>query len=76
MRDRRVKSSDGRVVEARAPDERGGARRPLAPQAIVEKFRDDAARVLGAAAGRRLDDTALALGALPDAGALMALCRS
>ena len=48
----------------------------LAPQAVVEKFRDNAVRALGAAAVRRLEDTALALDALPDVGALMALCRA
>jgi len=42
----------------------------------VEKFRDNAVRALGAAAVRRLEDAALALDALPDVGALMALCRA
>jgi 2-methylcitrate dehydratase PrpD len=70
----RVRLRDGRVVEAREPDGRGGARRPLAPQAIVEKFRDNAARALGAAAVRRLEEAALALDALGDVGALMELC--
>lgn len=72
----RVKLRDGRVVEAREPDGRGGARRPLTPQAVVEKFRDNAARALGAAAVRRLEEAALGLDALADVGALMVLCRA
>ncbi len=43
--------------------------------ARLRKFRDNAVRALGAAAVRRLEDTALALDALGDVGALMELCR-
>lgn len=46
----------------------------FAAQAIVEKFRDNAARVLDAAKVRRLEEAALALDALPDVRALMELC--
>ena len=72
----RVKLRDGRVVEAREPDGRGGARRPIEPQAVVEKFRDNAARALGAAAVQRIEDAALGFDALHDVGALMRLCRA
>ncbi len=72
----RVTLRDGRVVEAREPDGRGGARRPLEPQAVVGKFRDNAARALGEAAVQRIEDAVLALDALDDLGALMRLCRA
>jgi 2-methylcitrate dehydratase PrpD len=72
----RVKLRDGRVVEAREPDGRGGARRPIEPQAVVEKFRDNAARALGAAAVQRIEEAALGFDALHDVGALMRLCRA
>ena len=42
----RVHLADGRVLEAREPDGRGSVSRPLPPAAIVEKFRDNAARAL------------------------------
>jgi 2-methylcitrate dehydratase PrpD len=70
----RVKLRDGRVVEAREPDGRGGAKRPLEPQAVVEKFRDNAARALPAPAVRRIEDAAGRLETLTDVGALMKLC--
>ncbi len=70
----RVKLRGGRVVEAREPDGRGGAKRPLEPQAVVEKFRDNAARALPASAVRRLEDAAGRLETLTDVSALMKLC--
>ena len=72
----RVRLRDGRVLEAREPDGRGGPRRPLEPQAVVEKFRDNAARALPRAAVARVEDAALALDALADVGLLMRLTRA
>lgn len=72
----RVRLTDGRRLEAREPDGRGGLRRPLPPTAIVEKFRDNACRVLPAARVDELEHAALALDTLGDVGALMRLCRS
>src|SRR5437667_7518541 len=71
----RVRLSDGRLLEAREPDGRGGPRRPLPPTAIVEKFRENASRVLAAARVDELEQAALGLDAIKDAGELMRLCR-
>src|SRR5207248_1832947 len=40
----RVRLTDGRLLEARAPDGRGSVSRPLPGAEIVEKLRDDAGR--------------------------------
>jgi 2-methylcitrate dehydratase PrpD len=72
----RVKLRDGRTVEARQPDGRGGAGRPLPPQAVVAKFRDNAARAVGPAALARVEAAALGLEALDDVGRLMRLLRA
>jgi 2-methylcitrate dehydratase PrpD len=71
----RVHLHDGRAFEARAPDGRGGPERPLEAEAIVAKFRDNAARVLPPARVEALERAALALDALDDVGRLAALCR-
>ena len=72
----RVRLRDGRVLEAREPDGRGGARRPLEPQAVVEKFRDNAARALPPPAVTRVEEAAQGLDALADVGSLMRLTRA
>jgi 2-methylcitrate dehydratase PrpD len=71
----RVRLRDGRVLEAKAPDGRGSLARPLPPQAIVEKFRDNAARALPAARVSEIERCALDLDALDDVRALVGLCR-
>jgi 2-methylcitrate dehydratase PrpD len=71
----RVTLDDGRVVEARQPDGRGGRRRPLPEASIIHKFRANAARALSAERVARLEQTARALDDLDDAGTLMALVR-
>lgn len=71
----RVRLTDGRVVEAREPDGRGGPARPLPPSAIVEKFRDNAARALPAARRDELERAVLALDGAPDVRKVVALCR-
>ncbi|HBH03652.1 MAG TPA: hypothetical protein DDZ42_17315 [Candidatus Rokubacteria bacterium] len=72
----RVRLRDGRVLEAREPDGRGGARRPIEPQAVVAKFRDNAARALPPPAVARVEAAAQALDALADVGSLMRLTRA
>jgi 2-methylcitrate dehydratase PrpD len=72
----RVRLRDGRLLEARAPDGRGSVARPLAPEAIVDKFRDNAGRALPEARVAELERTVLALDALSDVRALTALCRA
>ena len=71
----RVRLADGRVVEAREPDGRGGPARPLPQRAIVEKFRANAGRVLPAARVSELEGAVLGLDALADVRTLMPLCR-
>jgi 2-methylcitrate dehydratase PrpD len=71
----RVRLTDGRTVEAREPDGRGGPARPLPAGAIVEKFRANARRVLPAARVSELERATLALDTLGDVRALMPLCR-
>jgi 2-methylcitrate dehydratase PrpD len=71
----RVRLADGRTLEAREPDGRGGPARPLPASAIVEKFRANAGRVLPAARVDELSQAALALDTLPDVRSLMTLCR-
>jgi len=71
----RVRLNDGRLLEAREPDGRGGARRPLPSAAIVEKFRENASRVLSAARVEELRQAALHLDDVKDAGEMMRLCR-
>src|SRR5262249_54999835 len=55
----RIRLNDGRLLEAREPDGRGGPRRPLPKAAIVEKFRENASRVLSAARVEELEQAAL-----------------
>ncbi len=72
----RLRLFDGRTLEAREPDGRGGLARPLPETAIVEKFRANASRVLPAARVAALERAALALDTLGDVRILMQLCRA
>ena len=72
----RVRLRDGRLVEAREPDGRGGAARPLKPDAIVAKFRDNARRALPADRVAAIERAALSLDSLDDVGTLLAACRA
>jgi 2-methylcitrate dehydratase PrpD len=71
----RVRLRDGRTLEARAPDGRGSLACPLPPEAVVDKFRDNAGRLLPAARVAEIERTALDLDALSEVGTLLALCR-
>jgi 2-methylcitrate dehydratase PrpD len=71
----RIRLADGRLVEAREPDSRGGPARPRPPAAVVEKFRDNAARALPPARVEQLEAAVLALDTLGDAGEVPRLCR-
>jgi len=72
----RVRLNDGRTLEARAPDGRGSLARPLPPDAIVEKFRDNAGRALPAARVAEIERATLALDTLRDVRSLVTLCRA
>ena len=71
----RVRLTDGRELEARAPHGRGGSDRPLPREAIVEKFRDNARRALSAARVAALERAVLDLDRLKTISELMRLCR-
>jgi 2-methylcitrate dehydratase PrpD len=72
----RVRLTDGRTLEARAPDGRGSRARPLPPEAIVEKFRDNAGRAVAPARVAEIERAALALDTLGDVRSLTTLCRA
>jgi 2-methylcitrate dehydratase PrpD len=72
----RLHLADGRVLQAREPDGRGGPGRPLPASAIVEKFRANAGRTLPAARVDELQAAALAIDTLGDVGMLMRLGRA
>lgn len=71
----RIRLRDGRVVEARAPDGRGGPEHPLHPDEVAAKFRDNASRALPAGRVHALERAALALDTLDDVRRLTELCR-
>jgi 2-methylcitrate dehydratase PrpD len=71
----RVRLADGRELEARVPHGRGGPERPLPPEALVEKFRDNARRALPPARVAALESAALGLDRLKSVRELMKLCR-
>jgi 2-methylcitrate dehydratase PrpD len=71
----RVTLTDGRTLEARAPDGKGSAARPLPPEAIVQKFRDNADRALTPTRVAEIERMTLGLDMLGDIRALTALCR-
>ncbi|HYE90909.1 MAG TPA: hypothetical protein VEA38_07820, partial [Terriglobales bacterium] len=69
----RVRLADARVVEVREPDGRGGPARPLPPAAIVEKYRENAGRVLSASRRDELEQAVLALDGAPSIRKVVAL---
>jgi len=71
-----VRLRDGRMLQARAPDGRGGPERPLPAAAIVAKFRDNATRALPEARVRDLEHAVLALDRLPSVAAIGDACRA
>jgi 2-methylcitrate dehydratase PrpD len=71
----RVRLADGRTVEAREPDGRGGPARPLSERSIVEKFHANAGRVVSAERASEIERATLALDTLADVRSLMPLCR-
>jgi 2-methylcitrate dehydratase PrpD len=72
----RVRLTDGRTVEARADDGRGGPGRPLPREAIVQKFRDNAGRALPSGRVADLERVVLDLDRLSRVDLLTALCRA
>jgi 2-methylcitrate dehydratase PrpD len=71
----RLRLTDGRTLETRTPDGRGSVERPLPPEAIVDKFRTNAARALPAARVAELERLVLRLDQVSDVRAITTLCR-
>ena len=71
----KVRLADGRVLEAREESQRGGADRPIAPDEVIAKFRDNAARLLTPPRVAALEDAVLGMERAQDLGPLAALCR-
>jgi 2-methylcitrate dehydratase PrpD len=71
----RVELTDGRQLEARVPDGRGGPARPLPEAAIIAKFRDNARRALTPERLTALEHAVLQLEGLQSVRQLMAACR-
>jgi 2-methylcitrate dehydratase PrpD len=71
----RVRLRDGRLLEARTPDGRGGLTCPLPPEAIIDKFRHNAERAVPAAHVARIEQMVLSLDALADVRELAVLLR-
>lgn len=72
----RLRLTDGRLLEARAPDGRGSVARPLPAGAVVDKFRDNARRALDGARVAALERAVLALDSLGDVREVAHLCRA
>jgi 2-methylcitrate dehydratase PrpD len=71
----RLRLADGRVVEAREPDGRGSVARPLPPDAIVEKFRENASSALPRSTIEALESVVLAQDGGPDVRKAVSLSR-
>jgi 2-methylcitrate dehydratase PrpD len=71
----RVRLRDGRLLEARTPDGRGGLACPLPPEAIIDKFRDNAGRAVPEAHVARIEQMVLSLDALAEVRELAVLLR-
>ena len=72
----RVRLRDGRALEARVPHGRGGPDRPLPPEALIDKFRDNARRALPPARVAALERMVLELDRLKSVRELMRLARA
>jgi 2-methylcitrate dehydratase PrpD len=72
----KVRLADGTKLEAREECQRGGAERPIGPDEVVAKFRDNAALALAAPRVQALERAVLALGGNDNLEALIRLCRS
>jgi hypothetical protein len=71
-----VRLTDGRVLEVREPDGRGGPARPLPSAAIVEKFRENAGRVLPGSSRGELERAVLTLESAQDIRKVLVMCRA
>ena len=66
---------DGGALEAREESQRGGPDRPIAPDEVIAKFRDNASRLLPPDRVADLEEAVLDLERAADVRAIDALCR-
>jgi len=71
----KVRLRDGRALEAREESQRGGPDRPIAPDEVIGKFRENASRVIPADRVTEIERAVLGLGGAADVGAVGILCR-
>ena len=71
----KVRLTDGRALEAREESQRGGPDRPIAPDEVIAKFRDNARRLLPPPRAAALENAVLGMERAHDLGPLLALCR-
>jgi hypothetical protein len=70
-----VRLANGKVLEAREESQRGGPDKPIAPDEVVQKFRDNAARLMPGSQAAELESAVLGMERAPDLLGLLALCR-
>ena len=71
----KVRLTDGRVLEAREESQRGGPDKPIAPDEVIAKFRDNAACLLPQSRRAALEGAVLGMERAQDLSPLLALCR-
>jgi len=71
----KVRLKDGRTLEAREDSQRGGPDRPIAPDEMLAKFRDNAARALPPLRIAALESGILGMESEADLHSTIALCR-
>ena len=72
----KVRLRDGRMLEAREESQRGGPEMPIAPDEVIAKFRDNAARLMPPARVEALESAVLGMERARNLGPLLALCRT
>ena len=72
----RVRLKDGRTLEAREESQRGGPDRPIAPDEVLAKFRDNAAQALPPLRVAALESGILGMENEVDLHSTLALCRA
>ena len=72
----KVRLRDGRMLEAREESQRGGPEMPIAPDEVIAKFRDNAARLMPPARVDALESAVLGMERARNLGPLLVLCRT
>ena len=72
----RIRTRDGRVLEAELPYQRGGPENPMSADEVRDKFRANASLALGRGDVERLEETIMTLERRDDLAGLEALSRA